>query len=258
MIDAAIIDALLQAGASAEMIAAVVKAALASQEAKDEDRRARARSGNAERQRRHRERNASNAVTERDEPLSEVTSRDENVTKIEGSRAPMRARVLYGEEVNISKLPLTVTTLPIPKIEKQAKPAKPSPKTELVEALGDDLASEVVDHRQRMRKPLTPQAASRLAKQFLDTGRPQDAARMMIDRGWQGFNADWFANAAPRAGPGVPVLPFPQSRQGSPNGQDSSASAAARRQHEAIKSGRDPFAELIERRMSAGTSVIPG
>lgn len=200
MIDAAVLDALLQAGASAEMIAAVVKAALASQEAKDEDRRARARSGNAERQRRHRERNANNAVTARDEPLSTVTSRDENVPKIEVSRAPICAGGLSGEEV-ISKIPLTVTTLPVPKTEKQAKPAKPSPKSELVEAVGDELAAEVVDHRQRMRKPLTPQAASRLAKQFLDTGRPQDAARMMIDRGWQGFNADWFANAAPRAGP---------------------------------------------------------
>ena len=56
-----------------------------------------------------------------------------------------------------------------------------------------------------MRKPLTVQAAGRLAKQFLATGVPQDAARMMIDRGWQGFNAEWFENARSplaRASPG--------------------------------------------------------
>jgi hypothetical protein len=64
------------------------------------------------------------------------------------------------------------------------------------------MAAELVDHRNRMKKPFTVGAAKRLAQQFLDTGKPIEAARMMIDRAWQGFRADWFENArAPRAPP---------------------------------------------------------
>jgi hypothetical protein len=88
---------------------------------------------------------------------------------------------------------------------KRAEP-KPTPRSELSAVVGDELAAEVVDHRQRMRKPLTVQAAGRLAKQFLVTGAPQDAARMMIDRGWQGFNAEWFENA--RSPPARASPPF--------------------------------------------------
>ena len=73
--------------------------------------------------------------------------------------------------------------------------ASVKPKSELAKVVGDELAAEVIAHRKGLRKPLTPQAADRLAKQFFDTGSPQDAARMMIDKGWQGFNAAWFANA---------------------------------------------------------------
>ena len=119
---------------------------------------------------------------------------------------------------------------------------KPSPKSQLVGTIGPELAAEVIEHRQRMRKPLTTEAAKRLAKQFADTGTPQEAARMMIDRAWQGFNSDWFENAKSRDGPKSAVLPFPSNRQQDfANGTDRSASSAAKQLFENIKSGRDVF-----------------
>ena len=94
---------------------------------------------------------------------------------------------------------------------------KPKPRDQLSACLGAELAAEVIEHRQRMRKPLTAAAASRLAKQFIATGSPEDAARMMIDRAWQGFQADWYANAKATAGPhgrpepvnGEPIIDLP-------------------------------------------------
>lgn len=58
------------------------------------------------------------------------------------------------------------------------------------------VAAGVIDHRNALRKKLTAMAAEGLAKAFAATGQPDAAAKMMIERGWQGFNADWFANAA--------------------------------------------------------------
>lgn len=58
MIDPAVLDAMVDSGCSAEQIAAVVKAALAS----CDERKAAKRANNAERQRRFRERNADNAL----------------------------------------------------------------------------------------------------------------------------------------------------------------------------------------------------
>jgi hypothetical protein len=125
--------------------------------------------------------------------------------------------VLYGAEEVI--IPLTNATHSVPQVETPTQPTairKPTPRQELSEALGDELAAEVIDHRQRMRKPLTPQAAARLANEFVATGMPQDAARMMIDRGWQGFRLDWFKNAT-----------FPPARAGPLNGHSAKPSTSS-------------------------------
>jgi hypothetical protein len=58
-ISAAVLDAMVAAGCTAEQIAAAVKADMAI----DEDRKASKRANNADRQRRHRERNAVSRVT---------------------------------------------------------------------------------------------------------------------------------------------------------------------------------------------------
>ncbi len=58
--------------------------------------------------------------------------------------------------------------------------------------LGDELASAVIEHRQRIRKPLTFRAAEMLAKQFGKYHDPPAGAEAMLARGWQGFKAEWM------------------------------------------------------------------
>lgn len=83
------------------------------------------------------------------------------------------------------------------------------PKEILETVLSAEVAAGVVEHRRKLRKPITALAARGLAGAFAETGRPDDAARMMVERGWQGFKPDWFkrdnADQAPpaRAGPSI-------------------------------------------------------
>ena len=75
-----------------------------------------------------------------------------------------------------------------------ARSPKPSPRQALLTVLTDEWAEAVLDHRQKLRKPLTAKAAEMLAKAFDATGDPNGAAEMMISRGWQGFKLDWWQN----------------------------------------------------------------
>ena len=75
-----------------------------------------------------------------------------------------------------------------------ARSPKPSPRQALLNVLTDEWAEAVLDHRQKLRKPLTAKAAEMLAKAFDATGDPNGAAEMMISRGWQGFKLDWWQN----------------------------------------------------------------
>lgn len=74
-------------------------------------------------------------------------------------------------------------------------PAKPSPRQELSKVLDDDRAAAVIDHRQKMRKPLTAHAAKLLAKDLAKWRDPNEAADEMIARGWQGFKPEWLQNS---------------------------------------------------------------
>lgn len=81
-------------------------------------------------------------------------------------------------------------------------PKGASPLEVLKTALPEKLAKAVVDHRARLRKPLTPFAAELLAKTLLEMPDPDAAARLMIERGWMSVKAEWVANATqPRAPP---------------------------------------------------------
>lgn len=88
---------------------------------------------------------------------------------------------------------------------KAAKPKASDVRTILETVLTPEVATGVIDHRKKLRKPLTAMAAQGLAKQFAATGYPDDAARMMVERGWQGFKGEWFENdrsaAQPRGSP---------------------------------------------------------
>lgn len=58
--------------------------------------------------------------------------------------------------------------------------------------LGDELARDIIAHRRGLKCPLTPRGARSLLKQYELTGRPVEAAEEHLNRGWQGFKADWM------------------------------------------------------------------
>jgi hypothetical protein len=81
---------------------------------------------------------------------------------------------------------------------------------ELAMVLDRERANAVLDHRQRLRKPLTPHAARLLARKFAQCADPNAAADAMIANGWQGFDPAWLER---RGGTGPPSLREP-SRNG--------------------------------------------
>lgn len=77
---------------------------------------------------------------------------------------------------------------------------------ELQPTLDAEHARAVIEHRQKIRKPLTPHAAKLLAGKFAKCPNPNEAADAMIANGWQGFEPDWVTSRSPSAqsGEGVP------------------------------------------------------
>ena len=58
--------------------------------------------------------------------------------------------------------------------------------------LDEERADAVIEHRQRMRKPLTSRAAKMLAVKLSKAADPSQAADLMMERGWAGFEVDWM------------------------------------------------------------------
>lgn len=85
------------------------------------------------------------------------------------------------------------------KTEKKGKPDAGVPQKELEAVLDSERAQAVVDHRRKLRKPLTARAAKLLAASFAKTTDPNASADAMIANGWQGFDPSWLANRQPRA-----------------------------------------------------------
>jgi uncharacterized protein YdaU (DUF1376 family) len=86
---------------------------------------------------------------------------------------------------------------------------KPTPRSELSLVLDDAHVSAVIDHRQRIRKPLTAFAAKLLAEKFAASPDANQAADMMVMNGWQGFDPSWAADRVNghRGGRGPPGEP---------------------------------------------------
>lgn len=74
--------------------------------------------------------------------------------------------------------------------------ARETPVGVLSGVLDAEHAKAVSDHRQRMRKPLTPHAAKLLAGKFAQCPDPNAAADTMIANGWQGFEPGWLESRA--------------------------------------------------------------
>lgn len=58
--------------------------------------------------------------------------------------------------------------------------------------LGEELAKDVISHRKGLKCPLTPRGAKALLKQYELTGNAVEAAEEHLNRGWQGFKAEWM------------------------------------------------------------------
>lgn len=70
----------------------------------------------------------------------------------------------------------------------------------LMAVLDEEHALAVYEHRRvTIKKPLTAYGAKRLAAKLALWGDANEAADIMIDRLWQGFEVDWAARFARRS-----------------------------------------------------------
>jgi hypothetical protein len=70
----------------------------------------------------------------------------------------------------------------------------PCPRTILGSVVDDERARAIVEHRTKLRKPLTAYAASKLAAKLAKCPDPNHAADEMIAHGWQGVRPEWLVN----------------------------------------------------------------
>lgn len=87
-----------------------------------------------------------------------------------------------------------------------------TPKAILQTVLDEKRASEVVEHRKKLRKPMTNYAAQRLAEELKKAPDPNAAADLMILKGWQGFEVGWLKNGKDPPGKVVSFRASPPKR----------------------------------------------
>lgn len=66
-----------------------------------------------------------------------------------------------------------------------------SPRAELESVVDSIHAQAVLDHRQRIRSPLTAYAAKLLAAELVKCPDPNAAVDLMIMKGWQSVKSEW-------------------------------------------------------------------
>lgn len=79
-------------------------------------------------------------------------------------------------------------------------------------ALGEELAKDIIAHRRGKKCPLTPRGAKALLREYEATGNAISAAEEHLNRGWQGFKAEWVMKGKNFTDPHNPS-PRPQSRE---------------------------------------------
>lgn len=89
--------------------------------------------------------------------------------------------------------------------ETECAASAPSAKDELARVLDSEHVAAVIEHRKKLRKPLTARAASLLAARFAKWPKPNEAADAMIANGWQGFEVAWMQNRRTN-GPDPPIV----------------------------------------------------
>jgi len=63
---------------------------------------------------------------------------------------------------------------------------------EIFKELGEELAADIVKHRKGKKCELTPRGARSLMREYEATGNAIAAAEEHLNRGWQGFKAEWL------------------------------------------------------------------
>ena len=185
-----------------------------------------------------------------------AAKRARNAARMRAARAQSAAHIdaqacTSAHDVHDAAPPQKKKNPPAPPLKKKTPPDTPidadasmppllggastTPRQILLECLTPESADAVLAHRKAKRCPLTVRAAQLLAKGFLATADPNAAADMMIERGWQGFKPEWFDNERAANGQGR------QSKKGS-------IVEAGRRLTERL------VAERREREMRAGNS----
>lgn len=100
-----------------------------------------------------------------------------------------------------------------------------TPQAELETVLDTERARAVVEHRQRIKRPMTVRAAQLLAKEFAKAPDPNVAADAMIANGWQGFEVAWLENRG--RGPPLRVVAGQQNSR-NPHGHRTTTADLAR------------------------------
>lgn len=96
---------------------------------------------------------------------------------------------------------LPLTTEPSSSLRSDdSAPAKPTPRQQLEIVLDAEHAQAVIEHRQRLRKPLTERAAKMLASDLVKFPDPNAAADLMVKKGWLSIDPTW-SSAQPRGSP---------------------------------------------------------
>lgn len=63
---------------------------------------------------------------------------------------------------------------------------------EIFTSLGEELAEDIIKHRKSKKCELTPRGARSLMREYEATGNAVAAAEEHLNRGWQGFKAEWM------------------------------------------------------------------
>lgn len=78
--------------------------------------------------------------------------------------------------------------------------------------LGEDLAKDILAHRRGKKCPLTARGAKALLREYEATGNAVAAAEEHLNRGWQGFKAEWVTKGKNFRDPHNP-MPHQETRE---------------------------------------------
>lgn len=82
----------------------------------------------------------------------------------------------------------------------------------IFQPLGQELAADIVKHRRAKKCELTPRGARALMREYEATGTPIAAAEEHLNRGWQGFKAEWMTKGRNFTDPNNP-MPRTETRE---------------------------------------------